>query len=477
MILDFITNVLALLLTLGILVTIHEFGHFWVARRCGVKVLKFSIGFGKAVKSWTGKDGVEYVIAPIPLGGYVKMLGQEDTTISDSSALPASQHHLSFAFKPLWQRMAIVAAGPLANFLLAFFIFWLVNLGWGITGIAPVVSNVIEGSVAEVAGLRAGDEILAVDGEKTNIWRDVTLQLLARMGESGTIALTVSRDGASATRDISIPINAWLGQQAEPNPVPDLGIVQFDLPYTVSETGAIQIELPAIIGEVIAGGRAELGGLQVADQVVSVNDIPVRGWSHWVNVIQSSPELALDVVVKRSGNETALVLRPARAVRDDGAEIGLIGAAVQQSSMLDLLPAESIRSVNYNFFTAVPPALQETWNKSVFVLDSVKKMVVGLISVKNINGPITIAQVAGETVSYGLEVYLGFLALLSISLGVLNLLPIPVLDGGHLLYYLIEAVIRRPVPEKIQAFGLQLGLLLISGIMVLAVYNDVNRLL
>ncbi len=463
MILEILTSMVALLVTLGILVTIHEFGHFWVARRCGVKVLRFSIGFGKAAKTWIGKDGVEYVIAPIPLGGYVKMLGQEDTMVTDKSSVPSSQRQLSFAYKPLWQRMAIVAAGPIANFLLAIFVFWLINIAYGISGIAPVVNNVIEDSVADRAGLRAGDEILAVDGQETIIWRQVTLRMLGRLGETGTISLTIDPADSSSLRELRLPIEAWMSAETAPNPVTDLGIIQF--------------EIPAKIAGLIPGGAAEAAGLLSGDEIISVDGRSIRGWTHWVEVIRASPELTLDVVVKRGEIETGLLLRPDRVNQQDGTEIGSIGAYVQETTLAELLPPEMLRTVEYGVLSAVQPALQETWVKSIFVLDSVKKMIIGLISVKNINGPITIAQVAGETATYGIDVYLGFLALLSISLGVLNLLPIPVLDGGHLLYYSIEAVIRRPVPEKIQAWGLQLGLLLISGIMVLAIYNDVNRLL
>ena len=260
-----------------------------------------------------------------------------------------------------------------------------------------------------------------------------------------------------------IPIVDWMGDSTEPNPVADLGIIQF--------------EIPALIAGVTSDGRAEAGGLQAGDRVVSVKGKTIRGWSHWVEVIRANPELPLDVAVERGGLIVNLVLQPARTEAEDGSSIGSIGAYVAETSLADIIPAEMRREIRYNPLTAIQPALLETWNKSVFVLDSVKKMVIGLISVKNINGPITIAQVAGETATYGLDVYLGFLALLSISLGVLNLLPIPVLDGGHLLYYAIEAVIRRPVPERIQAWGLQLGLLLISGIMVLAIFNDVTRIL
>ena len=460
---EFIVSVLALIVTLGILVTIHEFGHFWVARRCGVKVLRFSIGMGKAVKSWIGRDGVEYVIAPIPLGGYVKMLGQEDIAVADTKEIPTSQQHLCFAYKPLWQRMAIVAAGPIANFLLAIFIYWLINISYGINGIAPVINGISENSSADRAGLQVGDEIIAVDSEETIIWQQVSLQMLNRLGETGELVVTVNPYDSSTSRDITIPIQAWLRSDVEPDPVTDLGIVR--------------LEIPARIAEVVTGGRAERDGLRAGDEIISVNGESILGWSHWVAVIRSNPELALDVIVKRGESEAGLEIRPELVRLSNGPAIGRIGASVQETALSEILDSEMQRHISFNAFTAIQPALQETWNNSVFVLDSIKKMVIGLISVRNINGPITIAQVAGETASYGLEVYLGFLALLSICLGVFNLLPIPVLDGGHLFYYTVEAIMGRPVPERVQTWGLQLGLSLIFGIMILAIYNDVNRLL
>ena len=458
---EFIVSVLALIVTLGILVTIHEFGHFWVARRCGVKVLRFSIGMGKAVKSWIGRDGVEYVIAPIPLGGYVKMLGQEDIAVADTKEIPTSQQHLCFAYKPLWQRMAIVAAGPIANFLLAIFIYWLINISYGINGIAPVINGISENSSADRAGLQVGDEIIAVDSEETIIWQQVSLQMLNRLGETGELVVTVNPYDSSTSRDITI--QAWLRSDVEPDPVTDLGIVR--------------LEIPARIAEVVTGGRAERDGLRAGDEIISVNGESILGWSHWVAVIRSNPELALDVIVKRGESEAGLEIRPELVRLSNGTAIGRIGASVQETALSEILDSEMQRHISFNAFTAIQPALQETWNNSVFVLDSIKKMVIGLISVRNINGPITIAQVAGETASYGLEVYLGFLALLSICLGVFNLLPIPVLDGGHLFYYIMEAIMGRPVPERVQTWGLQLGLSLIFGIMILAIYNDVNRLL
>ena len=458
-----VINILALIVTLGILVTIHEFGHFWVARRCGVKVLRFSIGFGKAVKTWVGRDGTEYVIAPIPLGGYVKMLGQEDASVADEGNIPENQKHLSFSSKPLWQRMAIVAAGPAANFLLAIFVFWFVNVLYGLTGTAPVLANVVNDSSAYRAGLRAGDELVAIDGVETTIWTQVTMQLLARLGETGELKISAIPAGASAAREYIIPLQSWESDNAEPNPLSSLGFVQY--------------EIPPVIEGVVDGGAAEAAGLQAGDRILAAGDDSISDWVQWVQLVRENPQVPILVLVQRGNEEVTLSLTPELSAAEDGSPIGRIGAYVQEFDLYASLPEGRVREVNYNVLTAIVPAVQETWEKSVFVLDSMKKMVVGLISVKNISGPITIAQVAGETASYGLEVYLGFLAVLSISLGVLNLLPIPVLDGGHLLYYAIEAIIRRPVPEKVQAMGLQLGLLLISGIMVLAIYNDVSRLL
>ncbi len=462
-IIEITTSVLALLVTLGILVTVHEFGHFWVARRCGVKVLKFSIGFGKAVKTWVGKDGVEYVIAPIPLGGYVRMLGQEDTSVPDAEAVPAEDRSKSFAAKSVWQRMAISAAGPAANFLLAIVIFWIINIAYGTSGVAPIISSVVEGSVAERAGLESGDEILAVDGEPTLIWQQVALQLIGRMGESRSVTFSVKGAESSAARDVSLSILGFMADSTEPRPLKALGITQIDI--------------PAVIDKLVEGQAGDQAGLLAGDRIVSVAGQRVDGWSQWVEIIRASPELALIVAVERGDQLIELSLTPALTELPDGSKIGIIGAYVQQVDYDALVPREMRREVKYNAASAIMPAITETYEKSVFVLASIKKMIVGLISVKNINGPITIAQVAGETASYGLNVYLGFLALLSISLGVMNLMPIPILDGGHILYNLIEIVTRRPVPEKVQAFGLQIGLLLISGIMVLAVYNDVTRLL
>jgi len=444
-------SVLALLVTLGILVTFHEFGHFWVARRCGVRVECFSVGFGRAIYSWRRGD-TEYRIAAIPLGGYVKMFGEQDAEISEAEKSVAFNH------KSLAQRSAIVAAGPIANFLLAFLLYWIMFLS-GVNGLVPIVGTVTDNSIAAQAGLNTGDEILSVDGSETRTWQEVHTQLLQRLGESGNITLTVRPENSATIQTLNLPIERWLVSEGDPNILGSLGL------------SPSRQDIPAIIGQLLPDGRGEQGGLQAGDRVLAVNNNEITGWFHWVEEIRLNPESDILVSVERNGASHLLSLRPeARLDEASGETIGYLGAGV-------LAPEAQTREIRYSLFNAIPQALNETWNNIVFVLGTIKKMIVGLISVQNLSGPITIAQVAGETASYGLEYYIGFLAILSISLGVLNLLPIPMLDGGHLFYYLIEALIRRPLPERIQAMGMQLGILLIASIMFVAFYNDINRLL
>jgi regulator of sigma E protease len=464
-----IYSLLAMLVTLGILVTIHEYGHFSIARLCGVKVERFSVGFGKPILRWRGKplagepaaEATEYVVGALPLGGYVKMLGEQEE-------VSPAQRARAFNHKPLSQRAAIVAAGPLANFLLAIVVYWLMFVT-GVSGLAPVIGEVTADSAAAVAGLRAGDEIVAVDGESTSTWQDVRLQLLDRLGESGTLEVQVQTAGSTQTRTLNITLDRWLAGAEEPDLLGALGVIPFH-----------QV-IPARIGEVLPGGRAAAAGLVAGDLLTSANGQEIGNWSHWLEIVLASPEQELRVGLLRDGNTLEVALTPAVRLTDEGVpELdaggrtqGYIGAA----GSLPVLPDWMTRNVSYSPIAALPQALNETWENSVFVLVSIKKMLAGLISVTNISGPITIAQVAGETASYGLEYYLGFLAVLSISLGVLNLLPIPVLDGGHLFYYAVEGIIRRPVPRRIQEWGMQFGIVLVAGIMFLALYNDVNRLL
>jgi regulator of sigma E protease len=461
-------SIAAMLVTLGILVTFHEYGHFWVARRCGVKVERFSIGIGKPILRWRGKPEpgfphevpTEYVIGLLPLGGYVKMLGEQDD-------VDPAQYDRAFNHKSLSQRAAIVAAGPIANFMLAIVLYWLM-FATGVSGLAPVVGHVEAGSPAALAGLMTNDEIKAVDGEETATWQEVNLKLLDRLGESGTIALTVTGEDSSLQRQVNIPVQRWLAGEDEPDLMGALGLTPWHL--------FIAPELDQVLTE----GRAAAAGLRSGDLIVSANGIAMDSWSDWLEVIRDNPESEISVGLQRDGLPLELPLRPAIRMGQDGSpELdaagnpqGYIGATV----VLPQMPQWMNRSLRYSLLDAIPEAVRETWDNSKFVLVSIKKMLAGLISVKNISGPITIAQVAGQTASYGFEYYIGFLAVLSISLGVLNLLPIPVLDGGHLFYYGIEAIIRRPLPRRMQELGMQVGILVISCLMFLALYNDVNRL-
>ena len=452
---DLLYTVLITLVTLGILVAVHEFGHFWVARRCGVKVLRFSIGFGKALWRRTARDGTEYVIAAVPLGGYVKMLDEREG--------PVAQEELASSFnrKPVSARMAIVAAGPAANFVLAIVAFYVLYM-IGVPGLAPVIGDIAPGSVAEAAGLERGQEIIAVDGEPTPTRQAVAMQLLKRLGESGEIRFSVRypQTQAGLTYESSARIEDWLMGEDEPDLLGGLGIS-----YLIPE-------VPARVAEVVAGSPAERAGMRAGDLIVAVDGEAVAYWEAWVGMVRANPGAALAVEVEREQARVMLRVTPAGVQQKDGSRTGQVGVSVAEPQW----PPGMLRVDRYGPLAAWRPALAQTWSLAVFTVDSVKKMFEGLISPKNLSGPITIAKVATDSARSGLESYISFLALLSISLGVLNLFPIPVLDGGHLVYYLIEMIKGSPVSERAQMLGYQVGLVILVGVMLLAFYNDINRL-
>lgn len=449
---EVLQTVVALIVTLGILVTFHEFGHYWVARRCGVKVLRFSVGFGKPLWGWKGKDGTEYVVAAIPLGGYVKFLDEREAPV------PEDQLHEAFNRKPVLQRIAIVAAGPLANFLFAIAAYWVMFV-WGVQAVAPVVGEVAPQSLAAEAGLRSSDEILRVDGKETQDWSAVHLQLLSHLGDTGEIRLSVQARDSSLVRELRVPVERWLIGQEEPNPILELGIQ----PYRPS--------IPAVLQEIVADSPAQKAGLQTGDHILAVNQQPVDDWSALVEQVRKSAGVPLELEVERDGRVLQVVVTP--GTRDEqGEAIGFIGAGVQPQPLPDWL----IRTIQYGPLESVAQAIGRTGEMIGMILDSIKKMIFGQISVKNLSGPVTIAQAAGQSASYGIESFITFLAYLSISLGVLNLLPIPVLDGGHLLYYFVELVRGRPLSEQKQVLGLKIGLALLMAMMMLAFYNDLARL-
>jgi regulator of sigma E protease len=440
------------LVALGVLVTFHEFGHFWVARRCGVKVLRFSVGFGTALVRWHDRQGTEYVIAAIPLGGYVKMLDEREGDV------PPELADQSFNRKSVYQRIAIVIAGPAANFLLALVFFWALAM-LGSQQVRPVIGAVEAGSIAERAGLAAGQEIVSVDGELTSGWSAVNLQLVRRLGESGSIALKVRDEGSSVDKPRELALDNWLKGAAEPDPIKSLGI----RPWRPA--------LPPVLAELDPKGPAQAAGLRTGDRLLALNGQAVSEWQQVVDWVRERPDAKVTVGIERDGARLEVPLT--LTTRGEGeAAAGYLGAGVTGIDW----PPEMLREVSYGPLAAVAEGASRTWTMSVLTLESLKKMLFGELSVKNLSGPITIAKVAGASAQSGMGDFLNFLAYLSISLGVLNLLPIPVLDGGHLLFYLIEWARGRPLSEKVQGWGVQIGISLVVGVMLLALVNDLGRL-
>jgi len=444
--------IIGTLVALGVLVTFHEFGHFWVARRCGVKVLRFSVGFGTPLLRWHDRQGTEFVVAAIPLGGYVKMLDEREGEV------PPAQLDQAFNRKSVRQRIAIVAAGPIANFLLAIVFFWLLAM-MGSQQIRPVIGAVEPGSLAASAGLMAGQEIVSVDGEPTSGWSAVNLQLVRRLGESGTLQVGVRDEGASADRQLQVKLDNWLKGADEPDPIQSLGL----RPWRPA--------LEPVLAEIDPKGPAAAAGLKTGDTLLAIDGVALNDWQQVVDNVRARPQAQVVVRVERDG--AALEVPVTLGRKGEGkASGGYLGAGVKGAEW----PANMLREVSYGPLEAVGEGLSRTWSMSVLTLESLKKMLFGELSVKNLSGPITIAKVAGASAQSGVGDFLNFLAYLSISLGVLNLLPIPVLDGGHLLFYLVEWARGRPLSDRVQGWGVQIGISLVLGVMLLALINDLGRL-
>lgn len=439
----------AFAVTIGILVAFHEFGHFWTARRLGVRVLRYSIGFGKPLwRHKSRKSGVEYVIAALPLGGYVKMLDEREGEV------PEDQRHLAFNTQPVWKRFLIVAAGPFFNFIFAVMAYWLVFM-LGVTGLKPVVGQLTPGTIADQAGLHRGDQILQVQNHPVRTWDGVRTQLLEGALNGGSVTLKVrSKEGAE--RRVSLNLShAGVDPQHLFN---SLGLI----PYH----HAVNSE----IAKVLPSSPAQKAGLKAGDVLVSANGHALQGPEDVVRWTQQHPGDSVRLTVRRNGQLKTLNLH----VGKTQAGKGHIGAEIRATGD----PWQGLRvKERYGPLAAIGHGAGKTWSMTALTVRMLARMVVGQVSWHNVSGPIQIAQYAGDTARIGLSAFIGFLAIVSISLGVLNLLPVPVLDGGHLLYYVVEFLKGSPVSERVQVIGQQVGVALLLMLMTLAFYNDIARLM
>lgn len=444
-------NIGAFIVALGLLVAVHEFGHFWVARRCGVKVERFSIGFGKAIWRRLGKDGTEYVLALIPLGGYVKML---DGRVDE---LKPGEEAQAFNHKSVWARMAIVAAGPMANFVFALFAFWLMFM-IGVPSVKPVVGEVRPASIVAEAGILPGMEIVGVGGEETGDWESVTYALISHLGDD-SVQLKLKAANTSYAVDKTLQLAGWKFDPDKESPIGSLGIVPLG--------GKV---LP-VVEAVVPSSASEKAGLQIGDRIKGVDGEAITEWTQFVERVQQSPAQPLQVTVERGGSEMTLTLTP-DGKKVKGQLVGFVGLSPQ----LVPLPDEYRTLLQYGPLQALWHGVQRTWSLITLTFDMIGKLIGGIVSLDNLSGPISIAKGAGSSADYGLVYFLGFLALISVNLGIINLFPLPVLDGGHLVYFLIEAITGKPVSEKIQEVGFRIGAAILMLLMGIALFNDFARL-
>lgn len=452
---NLLITILAFVVALGCLIVVHEFGHYLVARWCNVKVLRFSAGFGKPLwRRALGRDRTEWVIAAFPLGGYVKMADEREGEVAPQD-LPRA-----FNRQSVYRRFAIVIAGPAANFMLAIFFYWILFLH-GVPGTRPVIGPITPGTPAASAGFVPGELMVKIGEEPVPTWQDARWMLLQHAVRKVTVSIEVRNDkGEISWRKLDL--SGLSANDLDSDFLKALGFMRY------------QPALKPVIGSIVSGSAAERAGLRAGDEIAAINNQLMTSWDQVVSMVRSHPDKVLTFEVRRDGALLPAVAITPGTVVENGQPIGKIGAAplIDRSVMAGL-----ITEVRYGPFESMARAIQKTWDTSIFSLKMLGKMMVGEVSLKNLSGPITIADYAGQTAQSGWISYLLFLALISISLGVLNLLPIPLLDGGHLMYYMLEILKGSPVSDRAIEIGQHVGMALLFTLMAFALYNDINRLI
>ncbi len=449
---SFLIQLLAFIITILVLVTIHEAGHFFMAKWLGIKVIRFSIGFGKPLLRWKDRKGAEYWIAWIPLGGYVKLLDEREQKVTNEEL------HLAFNRQPLGSRLLVVLAGPVTNLLFALFGFWLMFI-IGIDVQKPLIGEVLPHSIAKQAGLKAGTEIVSIDNQPTSSLQKVLMLVIEHLGEKNTLLISTQNKSKTNEKQYQLNLKHWEVDKFNPLPLESLGIRPYLPP------------LPAVINKLMPGPAAD-SGLRVGDKIIAIDDIPVKDWYRFVEFIHKNPGKMIRLTYDRNNQILTTRLTIGKKIGLFRQSMGYIGVAPSAPS----LPPNLFSKRKYPPIQALMAAFEETKSLFVFNFIILKKIVVGEVSTNSLGGPIAIFENANIAFLQGLTVFLGFLSLISIMLAAINLLPIPGLDGGHLFNYLIELVIRKPVSVRYEVISMQIGIAVLLGIMLLATFNDILRL-
>ena len=454
----FLLTLLAAIFVLGPLIALHEWGHYIVARLCGVRVLTYSIGFGPKLFGWTSKkSGIDYRISALPLGGYVKMLDEREGEVAKD------EQHLAFNRQHPLKKIAIVAAGPIMNFVIAIALFWVLFMTPS-EQLATKIGQVLPDTPAAIAQLPAGDKIVAIDGHDVQTWEGINYRLAGRMGETANISVTLqSEANNNATKTYQAPIKEFMQGTAQgKDALSSFGMIPW------------QPNIAPIVGDVTPDGAASRQGLKAGDRITAINDEAINDWISATRIIRDNPETLLTFSVLRDDKPIELQIMPQGKKDNLGNDYGQIGAMVAQSEIV--IPDAYKTTVVYGPGESLVKSFEKTEQLAVMTVSSMGKMLSGMIGLDNLSGPITIAKVAKQSFDISWQMVLSTAALISLSLAVLNLLPIPVLDGGHIVYYLIELIRGKPLSEGVQMVGLNIGLLLLAGFMVLAIGNDISRL-